>query len=120
MNLCQLFKNRNLLGTDLDAFSATNTLSAVDLTQSLIILNRMIPGSLTHKVVIDFKNLRNGNLLGTHVTVVTAGAGNQHLLAQRFTSCQNRNLLFLLQHARMGLFRNGHVLLYLACFIHAA
>ena len=80
MDLCQMLKNRNLLGTYLDTFAAGDALSAIDLAQLLILLHCVVPSAFALEMVINGENPGDGDLLGTDIAVITGSAGNQHFL----------------------------------------
>ena len=120
MNLRQFFKNLNVLWALLHAQAAGHTLLCIGFAQLLILFHRIEPGSLALEVVIDLKNPGDGNALGANIAVVTGSTGNQCLLAQSLTGCQDLLQLLLAEHTCMGIIGNGHILLHLAGLIHTA
>ena len=80
----------------------------------------MVPGTLALEMVVNREDPGDGDLLGTDVAIVAGGTGNQNRGAHLFAGSQDLIQFFLAQHACMGSFRDGHILLHLASFVHAA
>ena len=81
MDLGQLLKNGNLLGALFHTQAAGYTLRRIGFPQFLILFDRIEPGSLALEMIINREDLRDGDALRADTAVITAGAGNQRLLA---------------------------------------